>query len=624
MAEFLNSARNNFITPQPDIYGHNSYGIDAQPGEFICGTTTGFIPTEEDLTRTSVKPSGSAHAINGSTAISGGSTSASEHLEVSTRLSESRYNRDTITGGRAYSNYSFSSSTTSSANESTALDRGDFLENAINVGRVTYRNGASTHGQIGYTNNGMRDLNDFYRFEVGKSGRIEIALSGLSQDIGLSLYSNRGTVIQTSDRRGASGELIQKDLERGDYIVRIYSYPQTPWFHGATFYTLNMSRNADPLETYWRDILGDSSVENAALNSIQTDNSLSREDVIGIIKSAADYGSVTGEEIRDLRTFYDRAINNTNVKESIRVLSRKVLFQERSNEWYTGSDSIRAKLGDLYAGSSASHLSLLIGKHFLGTDRPAIAHSGTGQPAGTYTNAVGSLFVDNISADDVIQGIAADCYFLSALAGTAIDKAGIISNMLEPNNDGSWSVRFHVGGRVEYVTVDSMFPTDSNGNYLYANQGLSVSGFNELWAPLAEKAYAQLNESGGIKQDGNNYYGNEADAGISWGDPALAITHVSGLAASTKSIDDLSDTSLINLVMSSKIVTIFNFNKGTDTGKSKKTLVDSAVSKHVYSITNYDHGTGLFAIHNPWGHSHLNLTIAELRSLKGEIAYSVV
>lgn len=92
-------------------------------------------------------------------------------------------------------------------------------------------------------------------------------------------------------------------------MARVYTDPGAGALPGGTAYTLSVARQADALEASWRAMLKDEELENAALNAIQTDNVLSREDVVGILRSAGDLGGVTAAELADLRLFYSRAIN---------------------------------------------------------------------------------------------------------------------------------------------------------------------------------------------------------------------------------------------------------------------------------------------------------------------------
>ena len=521
---------------------------------------------------------------DGAGTFANGNTTAFEINEVNSRLAHSRYDRDEVTGDRYYSNNCKNYYTTNSADEHWRFDRGDARWNAIDVGEVVYRSDAIVNGFAGFTTQGVRDKNDWYKFTVGKSGDIDISLTGLTQNIGVSLYGSSGNLIDWSDKSGSQSESILENLSKGNYYARVYSYKQQPWGHGQTAYKLNISRKADKLENFWQNMLTDSSVENAALNAIKTNSYLSRNDVIGIIKSAGDYGSVSATEHIDLKKFWNKAINTTNVAQDIKVLSEKVIFSDTSNQWYTGSDSIRDNLGNLSAGTNKTDLNLLIGKHFLGTDRPAIGMAGA-----TYTRAGGTLFKSGVSANDVDQGSTGTCYFLSALAGTANDKPGMISNMFKSNGDGTWSARFHTNGKVDYVTVDRWMPTNAAGRYIHADCGTNgkqlVAGNNELWVALAEKAYAQVNESGNIGQaTATNYYGigNQQNSGISWGSTAAGIRHVTGLNTSSNTIGSFNQASLSALVNSNKVVSY-------------------GVGGHARSIVNYNNATGNFTIKDPYG-----------------------
>ena len=567
----------------------------------------------DDLTG---EEAGAAQGFNaGGNVIQGGDTTITEKREVANLLNNRRYNRDSISGTRTYTNTEWIS----------RFDRGDGLNNAHNVGTIVYRENAMINGNIGRTFGGVRDKDDFFKFTVGKAGDIQLSLTGLSGNTGLALYNSQGNLLSFSDKAGNASESVTKNLTKGDYYARVYNYKQAPWNHSQSNYSLNIERKADALESFWQNKIGDTSIENAALNSIKYENHLSREDVIGILNSSRDFGSVHSSELTDLRNFYNYAINTTHVRDDVKVLSNKVLFGNRSNQWYTGSDSIRDTLGNLAAGTSSTDMSLLIGKHFLGTDRPAIESNDTG----TYTRAGGTLFKNGVSRDDIDQGAVGTCFVLAALSGTANDKPSAINNMFTDNGDGTWSVKFTTNGDTDYVTVDRMMATATNGRYLYANDGGDnsaqnvVAANNELWGALAEKAYAQLNESNEIGQDGTNSYG-----GISGGWSATATTHITGIGASwgrasfSGAGSSVSSAELQALVNSNRVVTVGGFDASADGPYVGATNVQSGIRSHAYAITGYNPANGRYTIHNPHDRNHLSLTHAQLVELNASIRWS--
>jgi hypothetical protein len=549
-----------------------------------------------------------------------------ERTEVNNLLAEERFDRDQTSGTETFYNLPFGSGL--SANEDGGYDVTDSRTNAAEIGTVAYRDDKKVIGTIGTTSGGYRDANDYFSFYAGKSGNYDLSLTNLTANVGLALYNDSGSLLSWSNKSGTQDESLSTFLNEGWYTSRIYSYnTSTANNNGISSFHLNVSRNADVFEQTIETWINDSSVKNAALNSIKYDNVFDRNDTIGILKSAGDYGSVSNTELTDLRQFHN--MFSGTMRADIAGLSQKVVFSDASNAWYTGYDSIRNELGNLEAGSSTQNLNLLIGKHMLGTDRPMIHSDAAGNLMGSYTEAGGSLFVGGVSADDVDQGSMGTCYLLAGLAGTANDKPNMIRNMFTDNGDGTYSVRFFTNGQADYVTVDNMMATRSNGRYLYANDGGDngsqdlVSGNNELWVALAEKAYAQINESGQINQDGTNSY-----AGISGGNSATAITHITGLSTTSEAVNltgsnGVSKTELISYVNSNRVVTVRGFNSLATGSNSGPTNISSGVQNHAYSIVGYDSRTERFDIRNPWDTQHLSLTHRQLRQLGADIRYSL-
>ena len=532
-----------------------------------------------------------------------------ERAEVNNLLAEDRFDRDQSTGTETH--YNFTMGSGFSAHEGSGYDVTDSFHNAADIGTVAYRDDKQVIGTVGYRRGWNRDSNDYFSFYAGKSGNFDLSLTGLSANVGLALYDEGGSLVTWSNKWGTQDENISTYLSEGHYTSRIYSYNSSWWNNkGATAFNLNISRQADVFEQWTNALIDDSSVNNAMLNSIKLDNEFSREDVIGVLKSAGDYGSVTGTEFTDLQQFW--LMSNSTMRADIAGLSKKVVFGDAANDHYTGYDSIVDDLGNLESGTSTQNLNLLIGKHMLGTDRPII-HTGS------YTEAGGSLFVDGVDAGDIDQGNTGSCYFLSALAGTANDKSEIIEDMFVDNGDNTYSVRFYTNGQADYVTVDSMMATKADGTYLHANAGGDggaqniVADDNELWVALAEKAYAQLNESGRLgQQEATNRYGagNQGSHGISWGSRELATEHITGLEASSGSASfsgagtsNVSSTELQNLVNSDRVVTV-------------------GWGGHARTIMSYDEVTGEYEIRNPYDKNHSSLTHTDLVNLGAGIAWS--
>ncbi|XGB43602.1 MAG: C2 family cysteine protease [Nodosilinea sp. LVE1205-7] len=247
----------------------------------------------------------------------------------------------------------------------------------------------------------------------------------------------------------------------------------------------------------------------------------------------------------------------------------------------------------------------LIGKWFLGTDRPTLTSSSY-----TYQYASGSLFQNGAGVNDIVQGALGDCYYLATLSSIAQEKPSYIQNMFADNGDNTFTVRFFNNGAADYLTVDRYLPTNSAGYRAYAGWGGGPisSSSNELWVALAEKAYAQLAQSGWSRSStANNAYG---DIEGGWMD--AVIRQVTGLAATSQSITSMNQTQLINLVNSNQILTA-GFVYGAGYG---------VVNGHAYTMTAYNSTNSTFHLRNPWGTQDADVTWAQLLSLRAIVQWS--
>ncbi|MEB3294239.1 MAG: C2 family cysteine protease, partial [Synechococcales bacterium] len=429
------------------------------------------------------------------------------------------------------------------------------------------------------------DTSDVYRFSVtdldfgfiSVPRTVNITLSGMSGDLDIRLIKDAnsngivdsGDVLTSSSYGSNTAEWMSRTLGTGNYFLQVNQFGSANSnYHLSVstgdWYSSNLSDAGIIGEARYADYYG----------------GISRNDMINILREAKDGGSISGTELTDLRTLLSG--KGSIMPESVRVLSNKLLNGDLANG--------RSGIGNLFSGSSATQMENLIGKWFLGTDRP--------DASGTYRYASGSLFQGGISYTDIDQGSVGDCYFLAALGSTAYQSPSMIQNMFTDNGDGTFTVRFFNNGVADYVTVDRYLPTTAGGNRVYAGWGGGsyTETNNELWVALAEKAYAQVNESGwlGRSVSENSY------TSIGWGNGGNAMREITGQTTQGRGIP--TDWWAGDLI--ERVVLINSLNAGAKItmGTLDFDLADSrVVADHEYSLVGYNSTTGRFKLFNPWG-----------------------
>ena len=206
--------------------------------------------------------------------------------------------------------------------------------------------------------------------------------------------------------------------------------------------------------------------------------------------------------------------------------------------------------------------------------------------------ADGSLYVDGISYDDVVQGSIANCYMVSAFSSLAQANPDTIKNAITDNRDGTYSVRFFekdAYGRYKpvTVTVDSDIATDFgiSNKYAKARDG------KEQWVTVLEKAYAQW--KGGYEAIGN---GGRA------GEVFEALTGRGYTWSSTKYTPaDRLYQSISTALAAHRPVTAGTYGKdsGVDyTGTG-------VYAWHAYTVlgASEEQGTRYIQLRNPWGNT---------------------
>jgi hypothetical protein len=329
----------------------------------------------------------------------------------------------------------------------------------------------------------------------------------------------------------------------------------------------------------WFDTnLKDASVRNLT-RSLDADHVMSRTDMLAVFQQVAKDNTVSSNELSDLRTI----VANPTVlgtPDYVRNLAGKVVNGDPANARYLGGT-----LGNLRAGSSGSQLNKLSSKWFLGTDHPRTSYP-YARAAGKLFGSVGPVY------QDVRQGYLGDCYLLASLGETALRSSQAVKTMFIDNGDQTWTVRYYVNGKATYVTVDRYVPTYGGGRFIFANMGRSVSNANEvLWVALAEKAYAQLNESGVL---GNwwNPHTNSYSA-IEGGDPGMTLQQISGRPYSGRWLTSSSFTALVNAWNSGKLISFGS--------KETNTMTGPIVPNHAYALLGYNATNKTFTVFNPWG-----------------------
>ena len=103
-------------------------------------------------------------------------------------------------------------------------DAGSSIRTALDLGTVN--SSAAVRGSVNFA-----DRVDVFRFDVTRSGAVDINVTGLSRNVDLVFADESGALIETSRNRGSLNESISADLDAGTYFVGI----QTRSFRGSSY-----------------------------------------------------------------------------------------------------------------------------------------------------------------------------------------------------------------------------------------------------------------------------------------------------------------------------------------------------------------------------------------------------
>jgi hypothetical protein len=322
--------------------------------------------------------------------------------------------------------------------------------------------------------------------------------------------------------------------------------------------------------------------------------------------------SLTSAEMADLKTITANLNNGMATSAYLTSVMGGIVNGSAENKTWTGGGASSTTLGNLAAGSSATQLSELIGKWVLGTDLPSSSVIMDGQSFSvSYSTSSNAVFgAAGPSMNDINQGYLGDCYLLSSLAEVAKQNAGDITSMFTSNGNNTYGVRFYVNGVADYITVNNSL----------ADGGSVFNSATDIWASLAEKAYAQLQTAGPVTGNSINY-GNSWSTMGNGGAPEFALEEITGASAITDF--QASGNSWSNIVYNQSFA-VTNYSTGNATANVLSTLAsdlakgddavlsswtnayDSSgkqtlVASHAMSIYGYDSTTGMVEVRNPWG-----------------------
>jgi hypothetical protein len=333
------------------------------------------------------------------------------------------------------------------------------------------------------------------------------------------------------------------------------------------------------------------------------DFALNRTEMMDIFDTAEDGNVVLAGEFRDLQDIV--STQAIVIPDYVKSLANKVVNGDPSNSRFQGRD-----LGNLSAGATGEHLEDLVDKWFLGLDRPFDEHDDTTQTL-NYQYVQGSLFQNGIDFTDISQGATGDCYYLSTLASLAERNPSWIEQMFIDNGDGTFTVRFFTTpSTAHYVTVDRYLPVSASGREIYADFGANKDDpNNELWVALAEKAFAQFNESGWHNSNATNSYG-----GIWGGGASRAMARLTGWEAfrapvSENAIPFSADDDPVQT--REQIISRLNAGKLMAISDKADPPDPRIPGNHVYAVLGYNSLTETFTIFNPWGFDRGTTSLAQ-------------
>lgn len=280
---------------------------------------------------------------------------------------------------------------------------------------------------------------------------------------------------------------------------------------------LDINGNSDlPAPVGWTNVLKDSFIKSAVESATAINGKMSYTQLVAMMNELIQAHKTNGDaplsanELTDLQVLAAHGKNvfagaSDSATDYLSHIFSKLVDGSVANAFYTGGQEAPVALGNLAANSPVTTLEKLVGKWLLGDDLPTASAGGdsaTGEASTTvaaYAKTSGTLFVDGVAPEDIKQGALGDCYFMASLVTIADVKPNAIASAVVDNGTingtHTWGVRFYdAEGKGNWVTVNDMLPvlsSDDPGLVFGRNPAHDLNG--EIWVPLLEKAYVQVN-----------------------------------------------------------------------------------------------------------------------------------
>lgn len=227
----------------------------------------------------------------------------------------------------------------------------------------------------------------------------------------------------------------------------------------------------------------------------------------------------------------------------------------------------------------------------------------------------GHFFTDAAQPLDVIQGAAADCYFMAALASIAWAHPFAIAQRTRPTTaDGTFAtghavdmIPYFIGGKWTQYQVTELLPLQyPSGAYIYAR----ADDLSEIWPCVYEKGYAQLRS--GSNSDTPNM------ASLDYGDCVLALNQLSALAGQSNSTAGMTPDAIWQAVRANSLsyktfnpMVAWTYSSAAAAPTPINYATANIVANHCYSVLGWSYANNqeYLVLRNPWGSYEATLNI---------------